>query len=152
MAESRERLHFHCISATCAAAQNQCGNKRNQNFSCGRCCSVASLPLPSAADLPDGFVRLADVDPSIRQDMRYAGSDNFLGRPVAGYEAPVCILTAQAARGAVARAGAAGAEGHDAGRLRLLPPGPAVTDLVAWTRTRGAARPALVPARARASS
>ncbi|OYY00630.1 MAG: hypothetical protein B7Y80_05100, partial [Hyphomicrobium sp. 32-62-53] len=26
-------------------------------------------------------------------EMRYFGSDNFTGRPVAGYEAPVCLLT-----------------------------------------------------------
>lgn len=56
------------------------------------------FPLPAlAADLPAGFVRLADIDPTIRQDMRYAGSDNFLGRPAKGYEAPACILTKQAA-------------------------------------------------------
>ena len=40
----------------------------------------------AAAELPPGFVRLADVAPQIRQEMRYAGSDNFLGRPVAGYD------------------------------------------------------------------
>ena len=50
-----------------------------------------------AGDLPEGFVRLAEVDPSIRQDIRYAGSSNFLGRPAEGYEAPVCILTEPAA-------------------------------------------------------
>lgn len=56
------------------------------------------LALPAlAADLPTGFVRLADTDPSIRQDMRYAGSANFLGRPAKGYDAPVCILTREAA-------------------------------------------------------
>jgi D-alanyl-D-alanine dipeptidase len=63
--------------------------------------AAALLSLAStaagAADLPAGFVRLADVDPSIRQDMRYAGVANFLGRAAAGYDAPVCILTKQAA-------------------------------------------------------
>lgn len=58
----------------------------------------ALLPLPApASDLPAGFVRLADVDPTIRQDMRYAGAANFLGRPATGYDAAVCILTEQAA-------------------------------------------------------
>jgi D-alanyl-D-alanine dipeptidase len=51
-----------------------------------------------AADLPPGFVYLRDVDPSIPQDMRYAGARNFVGRPIAGYEAPECILTERAAR------------------------------------------------------
>ena len=59
---------------------------------------LAITTLPAiAADLPAGFVRLADVDATIRQDMRYAGSANFLGRPAKGYEAPACILTTQAA-------------------------------------------------------
>ena len=61
---------------------------------------LASLlvPLPAtASELPAGFVRLRDVDPEIRQDIRYAGSANFLKRPAKGYDAPVCILTRKAA-------------------------------------------------------
>src|SRR2546425_4265930 len=42
--------------------------------------------------LPAGFVYLRAVDPSIAQDIRYAGSDNFVGRPLPGYEAAECIL------------------------------------------------------------
>jgi len=42
--------------------------------------------------LPAGFVYLRDVDPTIAQDIRYAGSDNFVGRPLPGYEAAECIL------------------------------------------------------------
>ena len=42
--------------------------------------------------LPAGFVYLRDVDPTIVQDIRYAGSDNFVGRPLPGYEAAECIL------------------------------------------------------------
>ncbi|WP_069094105.1 M15 family metallopeptidase [Methyloligella halotolerans] len=56
--------------------------------------------LPAiAADgaMPDGFVYLRDVAPSIRQEMRYAGSKNFTGEPVPGYEAAECILARPAA-------------------------------------------------------
>jgi D-alanyl-D-alanine dipeptidase len=42
--------------------------------------------------LPAGFVYLRDIDPTIAQDIRYAGSDNFVGRPLPGYEAAECIL------------------------------------------------------------
>jgi D-alanyl-D-alanine dipeptidase len=42
--------------------------------------------------LPSGFVYLRDVDPTIAQDIRYVGSDNFVGRPLPGYEAAECIL------------------------------------------------------------
>jgi D-alanyl-D-alanine dipeptidase len=42
--------------------------------------------------LPIGFVYLRDVDPTIVQDIRYAGADNFVGRPLPGYAAGECIL------------------------------------------------------------
>lgn len=48
--------------------------------------------------LPRGFVYLRDIDPSIIQDMRYAGHDNFMGGPVPGYKAPECILLRSAAK------------------------------------------------------
>lgn len=43
--------------------------------------------------IPHAFVYLHDIDPSIKQDIRYAGSHNFIGRPIAGYKKPQCILT-----------------------------------------------------------
>lgn len=51
-----------------------------------------------AGELPAPLVYLADIDASIAQDMRYAGSRNFTGRPVPGYESPDCILTRDTAR------------------------------------------------------
>src|SRR5262252_6796340 len=42
--------------------------------------------------LPPGFVHLRAIDPTIAQDIRYAGSDNFVGRPLPGYQAAECIL------------------------------------------------------------
>jgi D-alanyl-D-alanine dipeptidase len=63
--------------------------------------ALAPLLLPSAAaaqsHLPSGFVYLRDVDPSIRQDMRYAGSNNFTGRPIPGYTGGECVLRRAAA-------------------------------------------------------
>ena len=51
----------------------------------------------AAEPLPAGFVYLRDVDPSIAQDMRYAGPDNFTGRPLPGYGAAECVLRREAA-------------------------------------------------------
>jgi zinc D-Ala-D-Ala dipeptidase len=48
-------------------------------------------------ELPAGFVDAASVVPGLIVDMRYTTTDNFTGRPVDGYEAPVCILTERAA-------------------------------------------------------
>jgi D-alanyl-D-alanine dipeptidase len=50
-----------------------------------------------AAGLPAAFVYLRDVDPTIQQDMRYAGSDNFTEHPVPGYKSPECVLVREAA-------------------------------------------------------
>src|ERR1700694_4944900 len=57
------------------------------------------LPAPILAGslLPKGFVYLHDIDPTIVQDIRYAGSHNFVGRPIRGYLAAECILSASAA-------------------------------------------------------
>jgi D-alanyl-D-alanine dipeptidase len=51
----------------------------------------------SADAMPQDFVYLRDVGPSIRQDMRYAGKDNFTGAKVPGYDAAECVLLRQAA-------------------------------------------------------
>lgn len=49
------------------------------------------MPLGAAA-AQTPLVNLRDVDPSIRQDMRYAGPDNFTGRSLPGYDAAECLL------------------------------------------------------------
>ena len=40
---------------------------------------------------------MRDIDPKIVQDIRYAGSHNFVGRPIRGYLAAECILSQPAA-------------------------------------------------------
>ncbi len=52
----------------------------------------------ATGERPEGFVALQSVAPGIVQDLRNQGSHNVLGRPLAGYEAPVCLLTAPAAQ------------------------------------------------------
>ena len=42
--------------------------------------------------LPEGFVYIKDVIPTIREDIRYAGDHNFVGCPVDGYFAPKSVL------------------------------------------------------------
>ncbi|HTQ82629.1 MAG TPA: peptidase M15, partial [Pseudolabrys sp.] len=45
-------------------------------------CGNAAAREPTSQALPADFVYLRDVDPSIAQDMRYAGDDNFTGAPL----------------------------------------------------------------------
>jgi D-alanyl-D-alanine dipeptidase len=56
--------------------------------------TLAALASPAAARdaLPPGFVYLGNIDPSIVQDMRYAGGDNFTGGRLPGYDAGECVL------------------------------------------------------------
>lgn len=50
--------------------------------------------------LPEGFVYL--VDPRIVLAMAYASEQNFVGRVIKGYQAPVCIVTEKAALALIA--------------------------------------------------
>jgi D-alanyl-D-alanine dipeptidase len=57
---------------------------------------VARLsPARTAAEA--GMTDIRTLVPDIGQDMRYAGSDNFTGAPVDGYQAPSCLLRTAAA-------------------------------------------------------
>jgi D-alanyl-D-alanine dipeptidase len=89
--------------------------------------TACSEPFP-------GFVYLADIASGIVQDIRYAGSHNFVGRSIAGYEAAECVLTQKAAR-ALANAQAQLA----AKKLSLIVwdcyrPERAVADFVSWSK------------------
>ena len=57
-----------------------------------------SAPAVARDALPDGLVYLRAVDASIVQDMRYAGADNFVGRPLPGYGAGECVLRREVAQ------------------------------------------------------
>lgn len=61
--------------------------------------SILWLLFPSislSSELPKGFVYIKDVIPNIVEDIRYHGSNNFVGRPIKGYETPRAILSAEA--------------------------------------------------------
>lgn len=56
---------------------------------------TAAVLAPGATageSLPDDFVYLRDLAPSIRQDIRYAGVNNFVGRRLPGYDAAECVV------------------------------------------------------------
>lgn len=54
------------------------------------------VPAP-AYEYPDGFCYVHDLIPDVILDMRYAGTHNFVGDVIDGYEAPYAIMTCQAA-------------------------------------------------------
>src|SRR5262245_45143090 len=91
------------------------------------------LPMPARGEeMPKDFVYLRDVDPSITQDMRYAESGNFTGRPVDGYDAGECVLLRQAADALKKVQAAVRTQGLSLKVYDCYRPARAVTAFVAW--------------------
>ena len=87
---------------------------------------------PAVTPAQAGLVDIRSLVPDITEDIKYAGSDNFVGRPVNGYRAAKCYLLKPAAA-ALARVE------HDLRRqhmrLKLFDcyrPARAVADFVRW--------------------
>jgi D-alanyl-D-alanine dipeptidase len=59
--------------------------------------STMSMASDKIKALPEGFVFLTDVDSTIIEDVRYFGSENFMGKPVPGYTVNRIICTEKAA-------------------------------------------------------
>jgi len=62
--------------------------------------SASALLLASSAlaqPMPSSFVDASSVVPGLIVEARYAGSHNFVGRPIDGYERGACLLTKPAA-------------------------------------------------------
>ena len=95
-------------------------------------CSAA--PAFAGDVMPEGFVYLRDIDPAIQQDMRYAGSKNFTGRPAPGYDAPECVLARQAAEALKAVQADLKAKGLGLKVYDCYRPERAVAGFVAWTK------------------
>jgi D-alanyl-D-alanine dipeptidase len=97
----------------------------------GICLSASPL---LAADMPADFVYLRDIDPTIQQDMRYAGSDNFTSHPVPGYQAPECVLVRSAAEALKAVQADLKSQGLGLKVYDCYRPAEAVAAFVAWSK------------------
>lgn len=86
------------------------------------------------AEPPPGFSRLSDFAPDVAQDMRYAGSDNFTGHPVPGYDKPECWLRTEAAKALAAAQADAKAHGYSLVVYDCYRPTRAVSAFVDWSR------------------
>jgi len=92
-------------------------------------------PAKTAAQA--NLVDIRSLVPDIAEDIKYAGSDNFVGRPVHGYLAPKCLLLRPAAE-ALARVERELRTQHY--RLKLWDcyrPARAVADFVHWAHDLG---------------
>ena len=89
---------------------------------------------PATSMTAAGMVDIRSLVPDIAEDIKYAGSDNFVGRPVHGYLAAKCFLQRPAAE-ALARVEQTLRAQHR--RLKLWDcyrPARAVADFVQWSR------------------
>jgi D-alanyl-D-alanine dipeptidase len=95
----------------------------------GALAAPAGTP-PRAAVLIDA----ATVVPGLVTDIRYAGSHNFVGRPIDGYRGPRCLLTPPAANALAEVARDLVASGLVIKVFDCYRPTRAVADFVRWAR------------------
>lgn len=98
---------------------------------------VASLVIGACGaqdQRPQGFVDATTMAPGLVVEMRYAGSRNFVGRPIAGYEAARCLLSEAAAAALAEAQRALAASGHGLKVYDCYRPARAVADFAAWAR------------------
>lgn len=62
-------------------------------------CAMNGIRVSDAPDAAAaGMVDVTTLAPDLRLDIRYAGTENFVGTPIDGYDAPRCYLHEEAAR------------------------------------------------------
>jgi D-alanyl-D-alanine dipeptidase len=96
--------------------------------------ALAGAASAHAQGLPGGFVFLRDIDPSILQDIRYAGPNNFLGRRLAGYDAAECVVKREVGMALERIQQELAPQKLSLKMLDCYRPESAVHDLVAWAR------------------
>lgn len=58
--------------------------------------TLADNVIFMSSQRPEDFKNIQGYLPQIQTDIRYYSEHNFVGRPIAGYKAPVCLLTLKA--------------------------------------------------------
>jgi D-alanyl-D-alanine dipeptidase len=79
-------------------------------------------------------VDAAEIVPGLVVEMRYFGSDNFVGRRIDGYDAPVCLLTREAALALATVQRDLSATGHGLKVFDCYRPVRAVAHFMRWAR------------------
>lgn len=97
--------------------------------------ALISLAAGTAfAQVPEGFSDVSKINPRIQVEMRYFTGWNFMGRPVAGYQANKCYLTTKAAQALSRVQKTLEADGYSLLVFDCYRPQKAVDDFVAWTK------------------
>ena len=94
----------------------------------------AASTTAQAQKLPGGFVYLRDIDPTIIQDIRYASANNFVGRPLRGYEAAECVVKREVGLRLKSVQQELALQNLSLKMFDCYRPARAVADMVAWSR------------------
>lgn len=84
--------------------------------------------------LQKGFVYVKDIVPGVQYDIRYAGKNNFLGRPVRGYDSHEAIASTQAAQALKLIQSELKTQGFGLKIFDAYRPQQAVNDFIAWAK------------------
>lgn len=100
-------------------------------------CNSDSLPRvamnqPEQATMPAGFTYLDTLIPHLRTNLKYAGDDNFVGRPLAGYRGKRAILRTEAAEALRQAAADLSQKGYGMMIYDAYRPHTAMQDITAW--------------------
>ncbi|HET8918742.1 MAG TPA: M15 family metallopeptidase [Xanthobacteraceae bacterium] len=96
---------------------------------------LSALAAPAIASQRTAMlIDAGTVVPGLITDIRYAGSHNFVGRPIDGYRAPRCLLTQSAANALAEVARDLATRGLVIKAFDCYRPVRAVADFVRWAR------------------
>ena len=93
--------------------------------------NITTAGIPKKG-LPEGFVYLDEWIEDAVIDIRYAGTENFMGRPADGYFRPLAIISKEAAACCVKAADALRRQGYLLHVFDAYRPQRAVDDFVRW--------------------
>lgn len=95
---------------------------------------IAASGAAQTPTRPHNFVDASQIVPGLVLEMRYAGSNNFVGRPIDGYQATVCLLTRQAATALASAQADLARFGLGLKVFDCYRPARAVANFAAWAR------------------
>ena len=97
---------------------------------------AALVPTVVLRAQPHPFVDAATVVPGLEVELRYAGTHNFVGAKIAGYEKPVCLLTREAAAALAKAQIALASSGVGLRVFDCYRPARATAHFLRWSRDR----------------
>lgn len=94
--------------------------------------NISTACIPKARQLPEGFVYIDELIEDCIIDAKYAGTENFMGRPADGYEQPLVVMTKEVAERCVKAAEILRKQGYVLKFFDAYRPQRAVDDFCRW--------------------